>query len=102
MDKSVNKYVITNEEMIQLEKQLQNIRKVQKQLEQHFDFEIPTYIVADIAENETYNHICLMINVAKVNERLSKENAKELKEGLKELLQVTNNYDNVESKLLFN
>lgn len=102
MDINVKNYVITNEEMIQLEKQLQNIKQVQEQLEQYFDFEIPQYIAVDIAENETYNHICSMINLATVNERISKENAATLKEGIKELFNVKNKYDNVKSKLLIN
>lgn len=102
MDINIKNYVITNEEMIQLEKQLQNIKQVQEQLEQYFDFEIPKYIAVDIAENETYNHICSMINLATVNERISRENAATLKEGIKELFNVKNKYDNVESKLLIN
>jgi len=102
MNKMVEDYTITNEETIQLENELQNINQIQVQLEQHFDFEIPKYIAVDIADNETYQHVCLMINLATVNDRLSEENAATLKKGIKELFNVKNKYDNVESRILIN
>lgn len=102
MDINVKNYAVTNQEMIQLENKLQNINKIQEQLEQHFDFEIPKYIAVDIADNETYQHVCLMINLATVNDRLSEENAATLKQGIKELFNVKNKYDNVESRILIN
>lgn len=102
MDINVKNYAVTNQEMIQLENKLQNINKIQEQLEQHFDFKIPKYIAVDIADNETYNHVCCMINLATVNERISEENAATLKKGIKELFNVKNKYDNVESRILIN
>ena len=102
MNTNVKNYAITNEKMEQLENELQNINKIHEQLEQHFNFDIPKYIAVDIADNETYNHVCCMINLATVNERLSGENAATLKQGIKELFNVKNKYDNVESKILIN
>ena len=48
-----------------------------------------------IAENEEFNHICLIINVAIVNNRLSSENGKYLKEKIKSLCNIQNDYDRV-------
>lgn len=61
----------------------------------NFDFEIPDYVVDDIIDNEDFNHICLMINMSVVNERISKENSKILKERIKEIYDVKNMYDRV-------
>ncbi len=101
MDKIIEKYV-TNEEIRQLEEQMLSTEELKKLLEEYFKFEIPYYIALDIIEHETYHHICLMINLATVNERISRENAATLKEGIKELFNVKNKCDNVESKLLIN
>lgn len=60
-----------------------------------FDFEIPDYVVDDIIDNEDFSHICLMINMSVVNERISKENSKILKERIKEIYDVKNMYDRV-------
>ena len=87
---------------LQIEIRLQKQKVIQETLENYFGFKIPNYIIDDIVGNETYHHICLMINLATVNERLSNENAATLKEGIKELFNVKNKYDNVESKILIN
>lgn len=60
-----------------------------------FDFEIPDYVVDDIIDNEEFSHICLMINMSVVNERISKEDSKILKERIKEIYNVKNMYDRV-------
>ena len=87
---------------LQIEIRLQKQKVIQETLENYFGFKIPNYIIDDIVYNETYHHICLMINLATVNERLSNENAATLKEGIKELFNVKNKYDNVESRILIN
>ena len=101
MDKIVENYVTTNE-IKQLEEQMSNTEALKKLLEEYFKFEIPYYVALDIAENETYNHICYMIGLATINERLSQGNAATLKKGIKELFNVKNKYDNVESRILIN
>lgn len=95
MDKIIEKYV-TNEEIRQLEEQMLSTEELKKLLEEYFKFEIPYYIALDIIEHETYHHICLMINLATVNERISRENAATLKQELKQLLDIIND-NNVES-----
>ncbi len=85
---------------LQIDIRLQKQKVIQETLENYFGFKIPNYIIDDIVYNETYHHICLMINLATVNERLSNENAATLKEGIKELFNVKNKYDNVESTII--
>ena len=60
--------------------------ELKEKLENYFKFEIADYIVSDILESETYNHICLMINLAVVNNRISLENGTTLKNGLKKII----------------
>jgi len=81
MDKIVENYVTTNE-IKQLEEQMSNTEALKKLLEEYFKFEIPYYVALDIA--------------------LSQGNAATLKQGIKELFNVKNKYDNVESKILIN
>ena len=64
--------------------------KLKGKLEKYFKFEIVDYIVSDILECETYNHVCLMINLAVVNNRISSENSITLKNGLKKLFKIKN------------
>lgn len=94
MEKMVEDYTITRGKEIQ--ELVQNVERIKKLLEEHFKFDIPNYVIFDIAEHETYSHICLMINLATVNERISRENAATLKQELKQLLDIIND-NNVES-----
>lgn len=87
---------------IQLEKRVQKSKSIKDILEKHFKFEIPNYIIDDIVENETYKHINLIINLATVNERLSNRNAEKLKEGIKEIFSIENDFDTIKSEVLFN
>ena len=74
---------------------IEKIDKIKNDLQKHINFEIPEYIIHDIAENEEFNHICLIINVAIVNNRLSSENGKYLKEKIKSLCNIQNDNDRV-------
>lgn len=56
---------------------------------------IPDYVIEDIIDGEDYRHICLMINVATINNRISKEDAKELKEIILNKFEVKNMYDRI-------
>lgn len=81
---------------VQLEKQTKEIELLKQKLEEHFKFEIPKYIIIDIIENEDYQHFCLMINLAVINERLTKENGKILTEGIKDMCNIKNQYSKLE------
>ena len=65
-------------------------------LEEHLGFKIVGYIIDDILDYETYHHICLMINLAVVNCRLSAGQGEKLRKEIKELFEVNNEYDRVE------
>ena len=67
--------------------------ELKEKLENYFNFEIADYIVSDILECETYNHVCLMINLAIANNRISLENGITLKSGLKKLFKINNMFD---------
>ena len=87
---------------IQLEKEVQKSKVIKETLEKYFKFEISNYIIDDIVHNETYRHLCLIISLATVNERISSKNAKKLKEGIKEIFNIEDDFDIVKSELLFN
>ena len=88
-------YSITEEKYEIIKKHIEKIDKIKNDLQKHINFEIPEYIIHDIAENEEFNHICLIINVAIVNNRLASENGKYLKEKIKSLCDIQNDYDRV-------
>lgn len=69
------------------------IKELKEKLENYFNFEIVDYIVSDILDCETYNHVCLMINLAVVNNRISLENGTTLKNGLKKLFKINSSFD---------
>lgn len=70
--------------------------ELKEKLENYFNFEIADYIVNDILESETYNHVCLMINLAIVNNRISLKNGTTLKSGLKKLFKINNSFDKLD------
>ena len=67
MRKNNKDYSITEEKYEIIKKHIEKIDKIKNDLQKHINFEIPEYIIHDIAENEEFNHICLIINVAIVN-----------------------------------
>ena len=79
----------------EIENELKLIKKLRNQIQQHFNFEIVDYILDDIIEGAYFHHICLMINMAKVNNRISEKNGEILKKGLKQIYNVKNNYDRI-------
>ena len=87
---------------IQLEKEIQKSKVIREILEKYFKFEISDYIIEDIVHSETYRHLCFVINLAIVNERISTKNAKTLKEGIKEIFSIEDDLDMVKAELLFN
>jgi hypothetical protein len=87
---------------LQLEKRIKEMKLLKEKLEKHFNFEIPDYIIDDILDYEKYHHICLIINLAVVSNRLSEENGKILKEGIKKLFNIDNDYDIVRKEVYMN
>ena len=67
--------------------------ELKEKLENYFKFEIADYIVSDILECENYNHVCLMINLAVVNNRISLEDSIILKNGLKKLFKINSSFN---------
>lgn len=69
-------YTINDVEKIkELEILNKEFEELKEKLENHFNFEIADYIVSDILECETYNHVCLIINLAVINNRISLDNS---------------------------
>ncbi len=87
---------------LQIEIRLQKQKAIQETLEKYFGFQIPTYVIDDIVENESYRHFCLITNLAVANERLSDENAEKLKEGIKEIFDIKNSFDILKSEQILN
>ena len=82
-----------------IEKRRKEFKILKDKLEKEFSFEIVNYIIDDIFDCETYHHICLIINLAVVSNRLSEENGKILKKGIKELFNIDNDYDIVRKEV---
>ena len=98
MEKFLESYTISNESKIIEEVKRIKIKKrefeeLKEKLEKYFNFEITDYIVSDILDCETYNHVCLMINLAVINNRISLENGVILKNELKQLFQINDIFD---------
>lgn len=68
-------------------------KDLKEKLETYFKFEITDYIISDILDCENYNHVCLMINLAVINNRISLENGVILKNELKQLFQINDIFD---------
>ena len=63
-------------------------KELKEKLENYFKFEITHYIISDILDCENYNHVCLMINLAVINNRITLENSMILKNELKKLFKA--------------
>ena len=98
MEKFLKNYTINDvsevvEKIKKIEIRKKEFEEFKGKLEKYFKFEIVDYIVSDILDCETYNHVCLMINLAVVSNRISSENSITLKNGLKKLFQINNIFD---------
>ncbi len=76
-----------------IDEQTKEIELLKEKLEEYFKFEIPNYIIMDIIENEEYKHFCLMVNLAVANNRLSNKDGEILKDGIKDIFNIKNDYD---------
>ena len=63
-----------------------------------FSFDIPNYLIDDIIMEENYSHLCLLLNLAVINKRISKNNAKILKNGIKDICDIKNPYMKISQK----
>ena len=98
MEKFLKNYTINDvsevvEKIKKIEIRKKEFEEFKGKLEKYFKFVIVDYIVSDILDCETYNHVCLMINLAVVSNRISSENSITLKNGLKKLFQINNIFD---------
>lgn len=82
-----------------LDTRRKEFRMLKEKLENEFNFEIVNYIIDDILDYETYHHVCLMVNLAIVNQRLSAEEGDKLKKGVKTLFKVENDFDRIDRKV---
>ncbi len=76
-----------------IETRNREFKELKEKLENYFKFEITDYIISDILDCENYNHVCLMINLAVINNRITSENSIILKNELKLIFQITNTFD---------
>lgn len=76
-----------------LKREIDKCNEVKEKIGKLFLFEVPEYILLDIVEEEDYQHFCLMVNLAKVNNRITEKQADELKTRIKEILNIRSCYD---------
>ena len=93
MNKKETIYTSSNEEFnfeyyLKIKKIMDRAKELKLLISKYFNFDIPEYILEDIIEENTYKQICLTINVAMFNQRITEENANILKLKLKELFKI--------------
>lgn len=81
------------------EKEIEKMKQ-RIQLSSYFDFMIPDYVILDLVDNEDFKHFELMVNMASLNSRISKENAFVLKQKCKEIFNIKSRYDKFDLSLL--
>ena len=95
MEKSCRNYtdIDISDIVKKIEIRNREFKDLKEKLETYFKFEITDYIISDILDCENYNHVCLMINLAVINNRMSLENSIILKSGLKKLFKINDMFD---------
>ena len=93
-DEEVKKYQL---QAVVIKKQSKQIKE---KLQEHFDFEIVDYLIDDILENETYQHFCSLVGLAVENDRLNVDDGETLKEGIKDIFEITSDYDKLDKSVL--
>ena len=98
MEKFCRNYVDTDISDIVKKIEIRNreFKDLKEKLETYFKFEITDYIISDILDCENFNHICLMINLAVINNRISLENSITLRKGLKKLFEINDMFDKLD------
>ena len=90
MEKYCRNYIDTDilDIVKKIEIKNRKFKELKENLETYFKFEITDYIISDILDCENYNHVCLMINLAVINNRITLENSMILKNELKKLFKA--------------
>ena len=73
---NINQYIEEKEaEIIRLKNEIERRKILKEKIISMLNTEIsiPDYVIENIIDGEDYMHICLMINVATINNRISKE-----------------------------
>lgn len=60
--------------------EIHRFRRLKEKLEFEYKFSIPDYIVDEIINNNNYENLCALLNLAVLNKRISKKNAQIIKE----------------------
>ena len=76
------------EDIKRLKEELYRRNIIKMNIQKEFDFIVPDYIIDDIIIEENYRHVCLMINMAKLNNELTENNAIILKEKIKQMYNI--------------
>lgn len=95
---NINQYIEEKElEIIRLKNEIERRKILKEKIISMLNTEIsiPDYVIEDIIDGEDYRHICLMINVATINNRISKEENKKLKEIILSKFEIKNMYDRI-------
>lgn len=95
---NINQYIEEKElEIIRLKNEIERRKKLKEKIISMLNTEIsiPDYIIEDIIDGEDYRHICLMINVATINNRISREENQKLKEIILSKFEIKNMYDRI-------
>lgn len=71
-----------------LNNNLQRFIRLKKKIEFEYNFNIPDYIIDELINNNDYNNLCCLINMAVVQKRITKQQGKFIKE--KELKKYKN------------
>ena len=95
---NIKQYIEEKElEIIRLKNEIERRKILKEKIISMLNTEIsiPDYVIEDIIDGEDYGHICLMINVATINNRISKEENKKLKEIILSKFEIKNMYDRI-------
>lgn len=60
--------------------QVQRFNRLKNKLQVEYGFLIPDYIIDEIINNNDYDNLCALLNLAVLNKRISKKNARIIKE----------------------
>lgn len=93
MVKNKESYSIDTEEINKIKNMINEQKILKETMNRELGFEVPDYVIGEIYEEAYYYNICLLINLAVVNHRISKENSEILKENIKKKYNIKNMYD---------
>lgn len=60
--------------------QVQRFNRLKNKLQVEYGFAIPDYIIDEIINNDDYDNLCALLNLAVLNNRISKKNARIIQE----------------------